>query len=236
MSDSFTCFARTAKAVGVAALVAGCTYQGGVENPIVRKATWFSYLAGDDIKRECVPGRLAQYRLVYNAVWGEQVRAYDLRRSATGAGAVLFIHVFGGANVAEFTLPDFTGPWRGTSADRRLDESRYVELIRAIEASDFGGPPPEGDTLASWNFYWVVSACADGRFHWNAWRAGSERFADVRFDRLLFAHDSSGVPINAVRPVSDAEARLKANSRDDPYDHFELKVGREGLVGRLTLF
>ena len=79
------------------ALVSGCTYRaGGIESPITRKFQYFSYLNADDIRANCVAGTPAQYRLVYNAVYSEQVRAYDLRRSATGEGAVLWTQVFGG--------------------------------------------------------------------------------------------------------------------------------------------
>jgi hypothetical protein len=218
--------------------VAGCTYQGGVENPISRKFTWFSYLAGDDIKSNCRPGEPARYRLVYNAIWDEQVRAYDLRRSATGSGAVLFSHVFGGGgSVASVDLRDPTAPWRGETADKRLDERAYVELVRAIEASGFGAAAPVGLRLPSWAFYWVASACADGRFHFNAWRHPSERFSGIEFSRHLFDHDATGVPVNPPRPIDAAQAGMKPG-RPDPTDttDFELTVGRDGLAGRLTPF
>ena len=81
----------------VLVVAAGCTYrEGGVGNPITRKFQYFSYLGGDDIRRDCVPGAPARYRLVYNANYYEQVRTYDLRRGAPGSGAVLTIQVFGG--------------------------------------------------------------------------------------------------------------------------------------------
>lgn len=224
--------------LAVALAFAACTYQGGVEDPISRKFTWFSYLAGDDIKSNCRPGEPARYRLVYNAVWDEQVRAYDLRRSATGTGAVLFSHVFGGGgSVASVDLRDPTAPWRGATADKRLDEAAYIELVRAIEASGFGAAPPVGARLPSWAFYWVASACADGRFHFNAWRHPSERFAGIKFDRVLFNHDATGVPVNPLRAIDAAQASMKPG-RPDPTEiaDFELMVGPDGLANRLTLF
>ncbi len=234
MSMSRRLFAALMTAVGVAA----CTYQGGVEDPISRKFTWFSYLAGDDIKANCRPGEPTRYRLVYNAVWDEQVRAYDLRRSATGTGAVLFSHVFGGGgSVAAVDLRDPTAPWRGETADKRLEEPAYIELVRAIESSGFGAAPPVGETLPSWAFYWVASACAEGRFHFNAWLYPSERFARINFDRLLFAHDATGLRVNPPRAIDSAQASIKPG-RPDPTDiaDFVLKVGPDGLANRLTLF
>src|SRR5262245_39277258 len=103
------------------ATLLGCQYTGGVENPVARKFTWFSYVGGDDIRRSCTPSSQPQYRLVYNAHWQEQVRAYDLRRSATGEGAMLWSHVFGGYQaIGNFTLDDPTAPWRGPSSSTRL--------------------------------------------------------------------------------------------------------------------
>ena len=46
--------------------LSGCTYQGHIEEPVTIKATWYSYLAGDDIRQTCVPNGLPRYRLVYN--------------------------------------------------------------------------------------------------------------------------------------------------------------------------
>ena len=155
-----------------------------------------------------------------------------------GSGAVLFSHVFGGGgSVASVELRDPTAPWRGETADKRLDERAYVELVRAIEASGFGAAPPVGLRLPSWAFYWVASACADGRFHFNAWRHPSERFSGVKFSRHLFDHDATGVPVNLPRPIDAAQAGMKPG-RPDPTDtaDFELTVGRDGLAGRLTPF
>lgn len=226
---------------GLAALaLVGCAYRpGGIDSPITRKFQYYSYAGGDDIRRGCVAGALPQYRLIYNANWDEQVRTYDLRRSATGQGAVLFVHVFGGGgDVSSFNPLDPTGPWRGASVDARLDEASYLALIRAVEASGFGEPAPAGLTLPSWGFYWAVSACANGRFHFNAWRYPSDRFDRVRFDALLFERDQTGVPVNRPRPQNEAEYRLRSNQQmEDPTTStFDLKVGENGLVGNLTLF
>jgi hypothetical protein len=224
-----------------AALGAGCVYRdGGIVNPITRKFQYFSYLGGDDIRSACVPGEPARYRLVYNGVYDEQVRAYELRRNAAGAGAVLHTQVFGGGGnlAAGFNPLDPTGPWRGVSSEIQLDEATYLALIRSIEASGFGEPAPRGLTLPSWGFYWVVAACADGRFHFNAWLHPGERFDRIQFDRILLRLDGTNVAVNPPRPLNAAEHRLASGAvRNDPtISTFDVRVGQNGLVGDWAFF
>lgn len=225
----------------VTLVLAGCAYrEGGVANPVTRKFQYFSYLGGDDIRRDCVSGAPARYRFVYNAQYDEHVRTYDLRRIAPARGAVMTVQVFGGGGnlAAGFNPLDPTGPWRGKSAEVQLDEETYLRLIRAVEASGFGEPPPKGLSLPSWGFYWVVAACANGQFHYNAWLYPSDRFNRIQFDKVLFTVDPTGVPVNPPRPLNEAEYRLQSGAyRNDPtYAPFEVKVGEDGLVGNLALF
>src|SRR5258708_8497990 len=109
--------------LGLAGLaLAGCSYPGGIDNPLVRKFEWFSYVAGDDIRSKCGPGSPPQYRLVYNANWDEQVRAYDLPQSfAPDGGPMLFTQVFGGyTNVSSFSLTYPLGPTRRAARHVRV--------------------------------------------------------------------------------------------------------------------
>lgn len=232
------------------ALAAGCAYTGGeIEEPVQRKSQWFSYVGGDDLRAECAPGRKARYRFVYNATWEEQVRAYDLDRLEPGQGALLRVRVLrGGARVLQYWLVDQTGGSGAPTAivrDVRLDEAQYLALIRAVEASDFGAPPPDGLRLPSWDFYWVVSACADGRWHLNAWRQRERGWDAIAFDRLLFAADPTEVAVRAPprppRSWTEADYRLSygrstSNPDSKESDSFNLQVGKQGLVGNARLF
>jgi hypothetical protein len=219
----------TAFALVLAALVAGCTYSGSNFNPVLRKFTWLSYLGGDDIRRDCRPGGFDKYRLVYNAVWDEQVRAYDLVRSATGEGALLFTTVFagGGLDIVQLLAPGF-GPWGGTHTDRRLDERQYRDLVSALDRSGLRQPAPSGLRLYSVSTYWIAMGCVDGRFVFNAWNYPSDGFARLAFPAPLFAVDNTGVAVHPPRRLDQAERKPTQADRDVD-TNFEVMVGDNGL-------
>lgn len=215
-------------AIAVALLAGACTYAGSNDNPILRKATWFSYVGGDDIRRDCRPGQYDKYRLIYNGTWDEQVRAYDLVRSATGQGALLFTTVFAGGSIGIVQLLDpYAGPWGGVHTDRKLDETQYRDLVAAIERSGLGQPSPAGLRLHSESFYWVAISCVGGQFHFNAWDY-PDRIKQVVFDRPLFALDNTGVAVNPVHPY-DWSARMDIRTYNATNTNFELMVGNNGL-------
>jgi len=241
--------ALLASALLALALGAGCTYGGGdIAEPFQRKFQWFSYVGGDDLKAECAPGRAPRYRFVYNATWEQQVRAYELERLQPGEGGLLRVHVLrGGARILQYWIFDTASSPAATTITRdvRISEEQYLALIRAAEASGFGAPSPAGLQLPSWDFYWVVSACADGRWHLNAWRQGQPGWDKLTFDRVLFTIDPTGVPVRRPpewpRSWTEADYRLsygRSTSNPDTResDSFQLVVGREGLAGNLRAF
>ena len=216
--------------------VAGCADTQRAHDPLVGRVSWFAYLAGDDIKAACAADAPARYRFVYNAVFDEQVRSYDLVRTETGAK--LTVNVSGGGiRLVEFAVGASLRPEtvkRMVEVD--LDRAAYLELIRQVEADGFGAPPPEGLRLPSYDFYWAVSACAGGRFHFNVWRNETPGFAALRFPGLLFAQDTTTIPPAKPYPQTYAAHvdRIAANHGRD--QNFELIIRDGGLGGMLTLF
>ena len=60
-------------------LLVACSYNNTEnQSPLARKLSWFSYLASDDIRENCGKTVVNQFRFVYNAMYLEQVRTYDL--------------------------------------------------------------------------------------------------------------------------------------------------------------
>src|SRR3546814_7902105 len=76
------------------------------------KATWLSYLNGDDMRAACVEGAPLQYRLIYNADYDEQLRSYEVTGTpgsdGDAGGGRLVVRVLGSSGIAvnEMTFSD----------------------------------------------------------------------------------------------------------------------------------
>lgn len=216
--------------IAIALVAAACTYTGN-DNPIVRRAAWFSYVNGDDIRKDCVAGTADRSRFVHNAVYVQQVRTYDVVRDA--AGPVLKVRVLGRPDLSQFGISrpdDIFGPWRGATADVRLRDGDLVLLQRLMGEAGVFDRPPVGLELPSEGFYWTVAACRAGAFNFNAYLWPSEQFEKAQFSRLLFAWDPTGVPVNQPRSLTPFDV-YGSNRPEDAGYSFNLRVGENGLVG-----
>lgn len=215
--------------------LAACAYSGDFDNPVTRKFSYFSYLNGDDLRAECAQGGNEKYRLVYNAVYGEQVRHYEvgldeskqLRQVSRVVGAP---HI-GDALAAD----DLMAPWRGAKAEAPLNIDVGRALVDALRADGLFAPSPKGLELPSDGYWWLAMGCKDGRFYFNAWLYPDAGAQKLTFPAKLYAQDTTGItpapprlePYPAYPPLPDI---VQADSR------FRLKVGEAGLVGVARLF
>lgn len=221
-------------------LAAACTYRGNIDNPATLKATWLSYLNGDDIRATCGEGQPLQYRLIYNADYDEQLRSYEITGDGAG-GARLVARALGpsGLVVNKMTLEDPLAFTRWQRSEAPLGASVVERLNAALEASGAFQPAPKGLQLFSKETYWISNLCRDGQFYFNAWRYPSERFDAIAFDELLFALDETGLPVRAPVAVRvGTSAKLNAPRRQEADDtrgnYFNVKVGDNGLTDRLA--
>ncbi len=222
--------------LGMALILAACADTSQVNNPVVGRASYFQYLAGQDIKAACTAGAPARYRFVYNAVFDEQVRSYDLEQTADGAKLAVAV---GNSEIRVFEFP-LAWPIRPEGVKRNaeapLSRADYLALIRQVEADGFGAPAQEGLRLQSYDFYWAVSACAGGKFHFNAWVNQTPGFAALRFPQMLFDKDTTTIP--PAKPFANTYAAYIDRRRGDlgPDRNFEMVVRNGELGNIITLF
>jgi hypothetical protein len=197
-----------------------------VDNPLTRSFYWFRYVAGTDIRERCASGGLNHIRLVYNAQWNEQVRAYDVALKADGSAGLIVRVLANIGDVSSIEMRDIGGlldPWRGKRAEARLGPADVARLTGALLTSGGFGPPPAGVELYSNDYWWTVASCRDGRWGFAAYHYPTDRFARVRFADVLFAADATGVPVSMPRDLPPAIFR------GDRARHWRLAVGRDGL-------
>jgi hypothetical protein len=212
-----------------------------VEQPIVRSLNWFSYVAAEDIRAACQPGGRDRMRLVYNALWEEQVRTYELFLQPDGsAGLNIGVLVDQGAatDVSSITigeLADVTGPWRMRRGQRTLDAAQTSELMGLFQASAAFGPPRDGLRLPDNDFWWTVASCRNGVWGFQAYHYPTDRFANVRFAEKLFGLDNVAVAVNRPRNLEPAELRrdpIMLRPGRERADRWMLVVGKDGLRPR----
>ncbi|MCR6631197.1 MAG: hypothetical protein NVV74_14750 [Magnetospirillum sp.] len=208
------------------AAVTGCTYTGSdIGDPLERKAHWFSFVEGEDIRASCAAGTPDRFRLVYNAVYDEQLRIYEL----DALRRVLVIRAIDQGNAGRLSTEDLLAPWRAVEARVQLDQAGYDRLVAGFQAGGMFAPPPVGLELPSRSYYWTAALCKDGAYGFTAWRYPSQAYAAMGFDRDLFALDTTGVPVNQAKEVG-YDPLWENKARRGEVSAFSLKVARRGIV------
>ena len=224
--------------MGVVLLVlSACAYEGGEYQPVIRKFTWFSYVAGDDIARQCSALRGERYRFVYNGVYNEQVRSYDIKPAEKGRYQIK-INVTEEADITSFALdldnPDLFQPWRPKVSETNISASDIAILKKTLKNVGFFDSPPPGENLPSIGFYWIVSACVDGKFSQNAYLWPDRKFKRAQFSKLLSVWDFTDIPINPPRETSNFSI-YGTNDTKDFRNHFDLRFGSNGFLRHTTV-
>ena len=217
---------------------AGCAYQPTEtvdQNPVSRKFTWFSYLDGKGIRSNCLPNSPFRMRAVYNGVYDEQIRTYDLRPRVGEPGAFdLSVRVISEADLSEVEVKKIGGllnPWRGTGEKIILQQGDVALLDRTLEADGIFAKPPVGLELHSDEFYWILSVCKEGGAYFNAVKWPNESFKKAQFPKLLEGWDMTGIPFNPPRQVLDLDNPLRRS--EEIRTDFRLRIDENGLWGIL---
>jgi hypothetical protein len=226
--------------------LAACAYQPsgnqgaglGIDNPVERKFTWFSYLDAADIRNSCAAGGPDQLRLVYNAQFYDHVRAYDL---LGGPNPLMTARARGTSgnllNLGFDSLEGLFGPWNFRKSQVALTPAEWGELNDLLRKSGYATTDQSGMRLHSQDFYWLVAGCEAGRFHFNAWaeRSSSTPLARIQFLDFLLKRDATGLPYKAPRPVPYIEKADGGKGRNSDYrGDFIITVHPDG-IGRSGL-
>lgn len=205
--------------------LAGCTYTGDdIGNPLYRKVQWYSFVEGSDIKAACAEAAPERFRLVYNALWDQQVRIYEWDSAAKS----LKISVVGTKDLTDITLNDPLTPWRAKVATVALDQAAQDGLTAALADSGAFGPPAVGLELPSHSYYWTAASCHAGKYVFTAWSYPSPAFDAARFPTALAALDPERASIVPPAPVAIDVIREHDRQRGR-VEEFTLRVGPDGL-------
>jgi hypothetical protein len=194
-----------------------CSYTGDTGNPVARSFTWYSYLGGEDIRKACLAGGADRYRFVYNGHYELQVRAYDLVPVPDGAKLTARARGRSG-QINRFSFDEPFGPWALERDVAEITNGQAAAIVGALSEAAAKAPPAAGQSLQSYEFYWIVTGCSEGRFGLWVFRWPKMDIDDLPFVPLLLAHDTTGVPFQKTRQIegmkSDAFG-IKINDAGD---------------------
>lgn len=218
--------------LSLATFLAACASPGPTAGPLARTAGWFDYVGGGDIRAACGRDGAERFRAVYNAVYSEQVRTYDIVQPRAGETSVLIARVFQGTVVLGRD-PDPGIGIVGTRARTFLSGDQTSAIREAFSAAGALQPGRDRLFLRSDTFYWTVATCTDGRFNFRAFKAPPDELSRLAFAQALFRVDETGAPVRQPR-LTPADRRTnfgKISETDSPggAPAFELEAGPAGL-------
>jgi hypothetical protein len=208
-----------------------------IDTPFARSLNWFGYVGGDDIRAACPAQDRSRIRVVYNGLWEEQVRIYEIFPQTDGT-AGLTTRVLADQGVVTNILIDsadsVSGPWNTKRGQRVLTREENRELMDLLLQSLAFGPPRDGLRLPDNDFWLTVASCRNRVWGFQAYHYPSDGFANARFIERLFALDSVQVPVNRPRRLEPAELRRDplAQPQRDRANRWMLVVGKDGLQPR----
>ena len=208
------------------ALAVPAAAQSIPNDPVSRTVRWPDIMAGTDIKRACAPGAPERWRFVYNAIYSEQVRSYDI---ADGTVETRVFDRLGIGFMTTFSLAEFI---QGALSTTPITPQELRRLIALWEIDLPKAVRPVGHLRAD-RFFWTTAGCRDGRFTFAAFSHPPDGSTPFIFPLEIARFDRSGKPVNPPRPTPDVGPMTgfipnRHNSADDNA-RFLLRVTENGL-------
>ncbi|OSQ37258.1 hypothetical protein TMES_15215 [Thalassospira mesophila] len=171
-------------------MLGGCSYTAtsDVANPVVRKASWFSYLNADDLRTACSAGEAeGRIRIVYNADYYKEVRTFDITPQTASDDFSMVSHIFGPLDVSEMNVSVRSplGALSGEPVRRGLTRQQYLTLTDAMQEDGFGTQSRDGLRLNSENYYWTAMGCSHQQMTLAAWTSAKDDLRDLHFPIVL---------------------------------------------------
>jgi hypothetical protein len=218
-----------------ALVLSACRYTGPSDLFLSHRFTWFSYVAGEDIAERCTAGAPDVVRLVYKAVYGEQVRAYDV--VATADGAQLDAQVLVPAYANDITVSPPYGPlgiFGPRRSARSLNSAERNALLQGMAESGAFVAAKPGVELHSLGYYWAIASCRDGKFTFAAFTHPSSDVTRLAFVPPLMAVDPIKIPLRipppGPPPLDTGPPRTGEISDPDKQFYFVLVTGKDGRL------
>ena len=207
-------------------VLAACTAAGVTGgDPLSRTFQWSDIMAGNDIRRACAQGSAERWRFVYNGIYSEQVRSYDI------AEGQVEIRVFDRLGIGFVTTSSLEQFWRGARSTTPIAPEEMRRLVQAWESDLPNAVKPVGH-LRSDRFFWTTTGCRGGRFVVAAFAYPPDASQPFAFAEELWRLDRSGKPINPPRPYRDAGTLADytpSRHNSDDAVRFLLRVTADGI-------
>lgn len=216
----------------LALLLASCTSEGGTSNPFVRPFEWFSYANGDDIRKTCEPGTVSRYRIIYNGLYGEQIRTYNISQWPGAKEAEQITRVFKGGISTDWTISSAGLDIAGTHTSKKtISLQDLIAIEQALIAQGFEKPAIQGQILHSDEFYWIAMVCRDGVFKYYAWTDQNADIAKLPFREVLSKGDETGIAfLEPYVPIQySRNSRYYSGRGSGGSTYFTMQIGDNGL-------
>ncbi|WP_259780466.1 hypothetical protein [Aestuariispira ectoiniformans] len=212
-------------------VLSACTSSGEIDNIFKRKATWASFLSGEDIARACAENSGTHIRFTYNGNRAKQVRFYDL--VGMGEGWDLRSRVLeAGVPVKAMTMGEIMAAPNPVDKSRRLSEAQAQAVLSGLKSAMTKKGVRPGERIFSPSYFWLAASCQDGVFTFRAWDYPDRGFADAEFAPYLFDYDPIDIPVSQpkgdqrITPITYGPFKREL----DNFEHYELSVKESRVI------